>query len=276
MICREFQPSELLQPFIKQYIVLEDRAGVITNQRMSIYPSGYPELVIAYGDTVTFEDDADFILRAGKGYLGGQICGPVHYRCSGLFKAFSIILRPWGFYRFMGIPQCKFTGKRTNLEQILGKKFEPVIEKICRFQEIEKKVQAVDSFFIRCFNALKSDNRIDRLLHAVRMIESSSGLLDLVGLAETININIKSMERYFKNFVGMPPKVFSRIIRFNKALNLLNSGTMSPSDIVYSLGYFDQSHFIHEVKQFTGRTPTLLGKSEDLSITESFRELVHL
>lgn len=276
MICREFEPSEPLRPYIKSYIVLEDPAGIIKGRRMSIYPSGYPELVISYGDTVTFEDSADFLLKAERGYLGGQISRPVHYRCSGSFKSLSIIFRPWGFYGLTGIPQGEFKEKRTDLEQILGRKMERCIEAICTAPGTEAKARAADSFFVRCFYASEIDERIVRLIHAANMIERSFGRLDLSDLADALNINIKTMERYFKNLAGITPKVFSRIVRFNKALNLLNSASMPPGDIAYSLGYFDQSHFINEIKQFTGRTPSIFPQQGDASINESFRELVLL
>ncbi|MDD3458734.1 MAG: AraC family transcriptional regulator [Weeksellaceae bacterium] len=60
------------------------------------------------------------------------------------------------------------------------------------------------------------------------------------------------------NEIGMPPKLFCKVIRFNHAflLKRMNPET-SWQEIVYQCGYYDQSHYIAEFKYFTGFSPSV-------------------
>jgi AraC-like DNA-binding protein len=66
----------------------------------------------------------------------------------------------------------------------------------------------------------------------------------------------RSLERKFRQHIGISPKLFSRINRFQEAFRLLkNNNYIKLSDIAFDAGYTDQSHFIREFKEFTGFAP---------------------
>ena len=89
-------------------------------------------------------------LKAGHGYLGGQILEPVNYTCFGKLKIISLIFKPWGIYRFLAIPQSDFNNYRVDLEFIFGKSFDSIIEQIYLTESIEDKIKLLDSFFLIC------------------------------------------------------------------------------------------------------------------------------
>lgn len=68
----------------------------------------------------------------------------------------------------------------------------------------------------------------------------------------------KQFERLFNSFVGVNPKEYTRIVRFQKALAYLQHlpiDGMNLAQIAYASAYADQSHFIREFKRFCGYTP---------------------
>jgi AraC-like DNA-binding protein len=76
-------------------------------------------------------------------------------------------------------------------------------------------------------------------------------------IASHANMSIKTFERKFIEQVGISPKLFSRIIRFNTAIALkMNNPERSWTDIAHGCGYYDQMHFIKDFKLFSGITPT--------------------
>ncbi len=80
------------------------------------------------------------------------------------------------------------------------------------------------------------------------------------------NISERQLERKFKTHVGVSPKAYLRIVRFEKALEALNSNqTKSPLDIAFNLQYADHSHFIREFKEFSGLTPAKFVSKDKLS-----------
>lgn len=85
----------------------------------------------------------------------------------------------------------------------------------------------------------------------------SKGITPIKELIDSKKYNYKYIERIFKKHVGITPKLYCRIIRFNHAFRLLNTN-FNLTDIAYQCGYFDQNHFIKEIKHFTGYTPKFL------------------
>ena len=74
-------------------------------------------------------------------------------------------------------------------------------------------------------------------------------------------LSLRQFERVCKQRIGMPPKLFARIIRFSKAYRLYeNSAYKNWTSIAYECGYFDQMHFIRDFKEFTGVTPRIIEK----------------
>jgi AraC-like DNA-binding protein len=86
--------------------------------------------------------------------------------------------------------------------------------------------------------------------NAISLIDARDGLIKVGEIAESLNVSIRTLERKFNDFLGFSPKMFVRLVRFQKVMEALQSKstTGSLSDIVYKFGYFDQSHFIRDFK----------------------------
>jgi AraC-like DNA-binding protein len=84
-----------------------------------------------------------------------------------------------------------------------------------------------------------------------------AGELSIKGLASQFGISQTHLVRQFQQVAGMHPKFLSRILRFQKALQLLEGGTpVHRATLATECGYYDQSHFNHEFKLFSGYNPT--------------------
>ncbi|MEL6824413.1 MAG: helix-turn-helix domain-containing protein, partial [Calditrichota bacterium] len=76
-------------------------------------------------------------------------------------------------------------------------------------------------------------------------------------LADYAGYSHKQLISLFRNFVGVTPKMFQRLRRFQHTLDSLSGQNGADwHDLVYRLGYYDQAHFINEFKTFSGYTPT--------------------
>jgi transcriptional regulator GlxA family with amidase domain len=77
-------------------------------------------------------------------------------------------------------------------------------------------------------------------------------------------LSFRQFERKFRERVGLSPKLFSRIVRFNRAFELKD---LNPEndwlDIAISCGYSDYQHMVKDFKQFAGVTPTILMQEND-------------
>lgn len=92
--------------------------------------------------------------------------------------------------------------------------------------------------------------------HAVRQLIRVKGDIALPELQRQLNVSERSFERRFRQSVGISPRLFSRICRFQASLGQLRGQKYDKlSDIAYENGYADQSHFIRVFREFAGFSP---------------------
>jgi AraC-like DNA-binding protein len=91
----------------------------------------------------------------------------------------------------------------------------------------------------------------------VRRIESCGGGLDLRTLARELGYSQKHVIALFHEHVGMTPKRFARILRFDRLVRHLRSGGQgSWAELAARFGWFDQSHLANDVKRIVGVPPS--------------------
>ena len=83
-------------------------------------------------------------------------------------------------------------------------------------------------------------------------------------LAASSCLSIKQLERIFPAFVGLRPKQYLRIARFQKILQLRNSEHFENyTSLAYDCGYYDQAHFIHDFELITDLSPREFFKNQN-------------
>ncbi len=274
MYYREYSPSQQLAPYIKSFIIIEDTEGDICNKPMHIYPSGHPEMIFSYGDTVVLSPDR-YILRSGEGYLSGQTLSPVFYRCTGKLRIISILFKPFGTYRFLGIPQREFTGARIPVDLLLNQQGKDHIDRLCNEPDRTQKLELLSAFFCSLLQTTRIKNlHIARASFFLQQMPRSSSIAAFCNMAD---ISIKTLERDFRKVVGILPGELARVLRFNSAFNALQEGTdISLHDIIFNAGYYDQSHFINDFKRYTSLTPSHFINKQNEGIKHSFREIIRI
>jgi AraC-like DNA-binding protein len=99
---------------------------------------------------------------------------------------------------------------------------------------------------------------------SLRLIDQWAGRITVKAVLEHLDISERQFERRFSETVGLSPLSYIRVRRFNEAMRLIKSGRYNTlTDVAYALNFHDQSHFIREVKAFTGVTPKSLSQRAD-------------
>lgn len=68
--------------------------------------------------------------------------------------------------------------------------------------------------------------------------------------------SLRQFERQFQLDVGVGPKLYARIARFQRAARLLAGSPLTLAELAADLGYSDQSHMSHEFRRFAGLSPS--------------------
>lgn len=99
------------------------------------------------------------------------------------------------------------------------------------------------------------DKRVEKIIHMMR--EDVRGELSLSEFAQSVNLSVWRLCHIFKSDVGMPPIRYLRLLRMERARDLLESSFLSVKEIAYQVGLNDESHFVRDFKSTYGFSPAL-------------------
>ena len=131
----------------------------------------------------------------------------------------------------------------------------------CR--SFEERARVADQFLLRRYRDVQGRDGISA---AASRILVSGGDVRILALANHAGLSVRQFERSFLQQVGIRPKLYARIARFEAALDSkARSSTKSWTNVAHEFGYYDQMHLIHDFQDLTGETPTaMLSRTEAL------------
>ncbi len=101
-----------------------------------------------------------------------------------------------------------------------------------------------------------AEDRDLRVKHAVDLIREGGGALPVEGIARAAGFSARQLERVFARNVGLGPKHFSRIVRFQRVLRSIEGGDPHWSEAAFDAGLYDQAHLAREFREFSGSAPS--------------------
>lgn len=99
------------------------------------------------------------------------------------------------------------------------------------------------------------DTRVEKIIQMMR--DDVGGELSLAEFAQSVNLSVWRLCHIFKSDTGMPPIRYLRLLRMEKAKDLLESSFLSVKEIAFQVGMNDESHFVRDFKSTYGFSPAL-------------------
>ena len=157
-------------------------------------------------------------------------------------------------FRLTGIPSSQIANTYLDAESVFPKTIRLVYEQLQHTQDYNEMVLIADRFVATLIrNARKDAHLLDRVS---RLMIQSGGNVSLDWLAKESCLSSKQFKRKFNERTGVNPKIYSRIIRFTKAVNIKNAyPTIDWLRIAVECDYFDYQHLVKDYKDFTRQTP---------------------
>ncbi len=251
MFFKKIEPAEELKHIVKEYWVYENSSDEIEEQR--IIPDGFCEIVFHNADPYMINISGIWEKQASM-LFAGQINKYFFLRNTGKSRMVGVKLFPEAPYRLFGCEMNVCVDKVMPLQSIIKDEYKELTKQIAP-QNFKDKISTIEKWLTKLATK-KELNELDKIGKAVRIILEKHGLIEMETVAEEIEIGKRHFERTFKKMVGITPKFFSRIIRFGYIFELIKDGNEPWLKIALQSGYFDQSHFIKNFKEFTGEEPS--------------------
>jgi AraC-like DNA-binding protein len=257
---RQIQPAFPVSAFVQSYWLLEDNSPPQSSIQR-IVPDGCPELILNLGRPFEGQKEGCWSSQP-QFFFAGQITRPMFIRSNGAAKVLGVRFHPFGARRILKVPAHETTDLVLPLEDVA-----PELQReLRRLNELDSITQQL-AFVQQVLRESSLANQDGQVEAAVNRMIASPIVADLGQVAAFANLGLRQFQRRFKKEVGMSPKLFCRIQRFQRVFQALNVPQSSWVDAAMHCGYYDQSHLIRDFKDFSAETPAeLLVAESDLAV----------
>jgi AraC-like DNA-binding protein len=168
--------------------------------------------------------------------------------------AFGVKFRPGGLRAFVPQAMAELTDKVFPVEEIFG-------SDAVDFREVMLHTEEPDALATTAFRFLeervrKVDARVEQANALVDLILATPAITSVEDLARNSRVSVRSLQRLFREFVGVSPKWVIRRYRLHELIARLQSGEqLHWATLAQELGYFDQAHLIRDFRMVVGRAP---------------------
>src|SRR4051812_31939080 len=233
------------------------RGYLTISWRNIILPDGAVELIVNLGDPQRLCHSADYTRQTifRRSWVSGERSEPLVIDERGNVDLVGIRFKPGGAWPFLGLPIGELTGRVVELEAILSGKAERLSDRMNDAGNSDERFALLQSWLLHRLRLGNPPTPAVRC--ALSLIRNPGESLRIGQIAGKIGVSHKHLLREFDRCVGLPPKMFARLSAFQRAIGWIGQQS-SPdwADVAMGCGYYDQAHFIHEFRAFSGLTPT--------------------
>ncbi len=274
MILRDFVPSPNLREYVRKHQIIRFMFGPGEDRPFKVYPPR-PEicLVFCLRDllTVSYPENLNRLTHPKCTIIGQHTVVTNRYvgRDSWLLQ---IVLRPSALHRLTGIPTYELTNTFIDAEAIWGKEIRDAHERMCNTEDIETVIGIAEAFIDKIVHRSKQElHRVDRVS---AIILNQNHPLSIDKLAYISCLSARHFYRKFNERMGIGPKLFDRVVRFQKAFFMKNANPhLDWLSIALACGYYDYQHLSKDYKFFTNMTPTGFYEVDTKAPERSFGEV---
>lgn len=168
--------------------------------------------------------------------------------------AFGVKFRPGGMRAFVPRAMAELTDKVFPVEEIFGVDAVAFREEMLRTEAPETLANMAFCFLERRMGTF--DPRVEQANALVDLILATPAIRSVEDLARMSGLNVRALQRLFREFVGVSPKWVIRRYRLHELIARMQSGEdLYWAALAQDLGYFDQAHLIRDFKLLVGRAP---------------------
>ncbi|GLV60939.1 hypothetical protein KDH_77570 [Dictyobacter sp. S3.2.2.5] len=251
-----FLPSAPLSSCIECYCFYDGGTLAPAGQERCL-PNAQAAIIINLGhDTMRVGDRQ----RSGawQAFHGGVLHGAFsQFSCidtSTMVSTISVCFKPGGMRAFLPLPAGELANQVVELSMLWGSDTADLREQLLSATNRAAMVEILERFLL----ARASWEQVPpaAVMFALDAFQSRRKQRSITEITDQLGLRPRRFISLFEDSVGLTPKVYCRVRRFQHALHLTeNASHVRWTELVLDCGYFDQSHFIHDFQAFAGLTP---------------------
>ena len=257
MILRFHIPRYPLDQFIQTIVYYEGIHHAHNVDRL--LPNGDTEILIDFHDTPQYIYDNDTlkeIQACNHVWAAGVRTEPITIPSGSMASMMVISFKRGMSYAFYPFPVNEIADHVLDADLIWGEAFALVREQMLETSDIDHRFAIIEDFL---FDKFASRLVVDECVaFAIGEMSRNPDHLNMTRMNAKIGYSQKHFISMFKKRVGLTPKAYLKIMRFQKAIETIETvaaGSIDWATLANDCGFFDQSHFINDFRVFSGFTP---------------------
>jgi AraC-like DNA-binding protein len=268
-----------LQPYLSCYCIMEFSHSeavsyVYTAKTESVlmFPIGKPTSPIAIQFDFPNSPNKKYTFYSHQTWLGGLLTEPNvgqmplqgHFLCA--------VLTPLGVYHLLRESATAILNQGTSLDNVgLPPTFNDLMDKLYDTNDKTEVLQLIENELLSYYSSLKIPFSVKDMSPVTQYIQRQKGIVKVKDLEDKFRISGRWLEKQFLAQIGLSPKEYARIVRFDAFLDhVLNTPSVSLDTLLLEYRYYDKSHLNRDFKSFTGQTPLTFLTSKPNSINNVF------
>lgn len=192
---------------------------------------------------------------SARSVVSGVQSSAVELDTSGRLSLIGARFKPGGAFSLLGIPAVELHNCTVSLETIWGYRGELLREQLHFAKLPLERFQILEMFLTeRLYSGPPLSEAVH---HSVNAIDGAGEAVSVQKLALRVGMNPIRFSTLFGDHVGLTPKSYARIVRFQRAITSIGPAPhVDWASIALGCGYFDQAHFNHDFLGFCGMVPS--------------------
>lgn len=257
MVYRAYIPRPPLSDFVDLFWFYEGYDPPHEKERC--LPTGTIELVInLLEDELKVYDRHD--TERFQRFRGSVICGAYSeffvIDTASQGSTMGVHFKPGGAFPFFKLPACELRDEHVSLETLWGVRAGELRDRLLEAETPESRFRILEQALLA--QAARPLARHPAVAFALREFQGVSHGRMVSDVTGQIGLSQRRFIQLFSEEVGLTPKLFCRVRRFQEVLHLIERGQrVEWAEVALACGYFDQAHFIHDFRAFSGLKPTV-------------------
>jgi AraC-like DNA-binding protein len=251
MHVRFFLPCPKLQPYVDHYLLMES-SHEQDQQPVTVYPTPQTAMVFHYRGQTNEQVGEQPVKESDNWAVKGFTTQKTAYLPQSPIGVVMVGFKPWGIQPFIHFQAEEITNTKLDLRLVFPRETSLVEEQLMQADNTLERVSIVENFLLSLLKEISFDSLV---MGSIQAIYANKGIVKVSRLSQEFCLSEKQFVRRFQNLTGVSPKLFSRLVRFQHILRLLEGGQVDLLNLAVESGFYDRSHFIHEFMEFTGTTP---------------------
>lgn len=250
MVYVERQPAAPLNGFVR--MLWHAWAPGIAEERQRVLPDGCVQIVINLARDYVWEcSEAKRERTLAPSLIVGARTRFEVVDTSDMTDLVGIIFHPGGFGPFVKEPVDVFSNENVPLEDVWGSWSRELRDRLREATAGLSKLCLLERLLVKAFAARLVGN--PAIEFALRRFAQAPAACTVAQVARETGLSVRHFSQMFREQVGLSPKVWCRVRRFQRVVRELHSGADVPwAELALDCGYYDQAHFANEFRAFSG------------------------